>query len=169
MNSKLDSIDASSKVNPYQPPSVDDAPSFVFRPLLHWLTARSMAGLICFTLATVILLGWAAVFEIHRFMIVSWLLLSLGIMTAAVSIIVRNWSGVAFGLSAAGTCLFCDFVIYYVTAGRPLLMRGAHHAAELLRPIVVLYACVAIPVGGFILLYQLTRSPHRRSKKSATE
>jgi len=158
MKNAFDSIDISSDNNPYQPPSVDDAPPFALRTLLRWWIARSVEGQICFTLAMTILLGWTAAFQIQRFILVSYLLLASGIMTAVVSIIVRNWSGVVLGLSATGLCLFCYFVIYYVTVGQPLLMQGAHHADELLRPIVLLYGCVAVPVGVAAILRHARRT-----------
>lgn len=152
MTSKRDSIDGNTDDNPYQPPSQQGIAPFALSTLLRWLTARSMDGLISFTLAMTILLSWTAIFQIHKFVIVSYLLLAAGIMTAAVSIIVRSWPAFVFGLSATGLCLFCDFVIYFVTAGRTLLMQGAHHADELLRPIVLLYSCVAIPIGVAAIL-----------------
>ncbi len=158
MTSKLDSIDSSSDNNPYQPPSVGDAAPFALSRLLRWWTARSVEGLICATLAMIILQGWTAVFQIQKFIFVSYLLLAMGTITAAVSIIVRNWFGFVFGLSATGLCLFCAFVIYYVAAGRPLIMRSAHNAEALLRPIVILYACVAVPFGVVIILRHVRKT-----------
>jgi len=88
MMSKRVSIGAPPNDNPFEPPSANNAASSVLAALLSWLKQRAVESLICFTLATAILPGWAVAFQLQRFTLVSCLLLTSGILTTAMGIIV---------------------------------------------------------------------------------
>ena len=152
MKNVCNSAATNSDDNPYHPPTAMDSTTLAWQPFIQKLGTGVLAGLLCIQFIAILFTAWTAVFDIVNFSRVSYVLLSLGVVTASVSLIARNRAGVAFGLSSAAVCLFCFLVINFVTAGRPLITRSALHAADLIRPIAMLYVCATIPVVVAIFL-----------------
>ena len=166
MSNACASIATKPDDNPYHPPTAMDSTTFAWQPFIQKLATVVLASLLCIQLIAILFTAWTAVFDIFNFSRVSNVLLSLGVVTAAVSLIAKNWAGIAFGLSSTAVCMFCYVVIYFVTVGRPLLTRSALHAADLIRPIAVLYACAAIPVVIAIFLHHIRRQPRQNGHVS---
>ena len=166
MRNARNSIATNSDDNPYEPPTAMDSATVAWQSVIKKLGAGVLASLLCIQLIAIVFTAWTAVFDILNFSRVSYVLLSMGVVTAAVSMIAKNWAGIAFGLSSAAVCMLCYFVINFVTVGRPLLTRSALHAADLVRPIAVLYACAAIPVVVAIFLRHIRRQSRQNGHVS---
>ena len=164
MRNASNSIATNSDNNPYHPPTAMNSTTLVWQPFIQKLKTGVLASLLCIQLIAIVFTAWTAVFDIFNFIRVSYVLLSLGVFTASVSLIARNRVGIAVGLSSAAVCMFCYFVINFVTVGRPLLTRSALNAADLIRPIALLYACAAIPVVVAIFLRHIRRHSRQCSE-----